>query len=308
MLLTNKNSFLPRKVISNNAPFEIQTLAAYTAMHDVQDHEKGYINDYYEIIWMESGTATLFLNLEQISIMPGTIICLKPGQCQRFEASADADGYVVAFDESFFGIGDQELDASCRSALMQLFESNKGLAFSDRVAGDMEEVLAKMMREFSDEHPFRNEILRRYLRVFFVYLAREFEQVHEAGVQRKTIKLVERFFALLSKDFGVKKNVSYYAGLLSVTPNYLNEMVKRSTGYSAGFHIRQRVILEIKRMVAYSDVCTKEIAYYLGFSDMGHFSKFFKQNSGMNYSDFRKTIYIYPGADRLVRDVENVES
>jgi AraC family transcriptional activator of pobA len=35
--------------------------------------------------------------------------------------------------------------------------------------------------------------------------------------------------------------VSGYAGMLLVTPNYLNEIIKKTTGYSAGYHIRQRV-------------------------------------------------------------------
>jgi AraC family transcriptional activator of pobA len=32
----------------------------------------------------------------------------------------------------------------------------------------------------------------------------------------------------------------------------------------------------------------KEIAYFLGFCDMAHFSKFFKNTTGMNFSDFKK--------------------
>ena len=75
---------------------------------------------------------------------------------------------------------------------------------------------------------------------------------------------------------------------LSVTPNYLNEVVKKNTGRTAGHHIRQRVALEAKRMGRYSDIAMKEIAYNLGFSDCGHFSKFFKTATGVNFSDFKK--------------------
>jgi AraC-like DNA-binding protein len=32
----------------------------------------------------------------------------------------------------------------------------------------------------------------------------------------------------------------------------------------------------------------KEIAYHLGFSDSAHFSKFFKNTTGMNFTDFKK--------------------
>lgn len=81
--------------------------------------------------------------------------------------------------------------------------------------------------------------------------------------------------------------VKDYARLLHVTPNYLNETVKQRTGYPAGYHVRQRIILEAKKMIAYSGLCSKEIAWTLGFWDIAHFSRFFKTNAGMNVSEFR---------------------
>ncbi len=76
--------------------------------------------------------------------------------------------------------------------------------------------------------------------------------------------------------------------ILFVTPNYLNEIIKKITGYSAGYHIRQRITLEAKRMALYSDNSMKEIAYNLGFLDCAHFSKFFKTITGSNFTEFKK--------------------
>ena len=93
--------------------------------------------------------------------------------------------------------------------------------------------------------------------------------------------------------------VADYASQLLVTPNYLNGIVKKNTGQSAGHLIRKRVVLEAKRMARYSDAGMKEIAYYLGFSDSGHFSKFFKTVSGMNFTDFKKGELHIPGFTHL---------
>ena len=102
------------------------------------------------------------------------------------------------------------------------------------------------------------------------------------------MSLMKSFISLIEKKYMYWKLVKDYACELSVTPNYLNESIKRSTGYPASFHIRQRIALEAKRQAAYSDVCMKEIAYHLGFDDIAHFSKFFKSVCGKNFSDFRK--------------------
>jgi YesN/AraC family two-component response regulator len=65
-------------------------------------------------------------------------------------------------------------------------------------------------------------------------------------------------------------------------------IVKRHTRQPAGYHIRQRIVQEAKRLALYSDVCMKEIAYLLGFSDTAHFSKFFKKSTGINFSEFKR--------------------
>ena len=98
---------------------------------------------------------------------------------------------------------------------------------------------------------------------------------------------------VIKKKFKTKKMVADYAEELFITPNYLNGIVKKTTGFSAGHHIRQRVVLEAKRMCRYSDAGMKEIAYDLGFIDSSHFSKFFKAVSGMNFSDFKKEALSY---------------
>ena len=71
-------------------------------------------------------------------------------------------------------------------------------------------------------------------------------------------------------------------------PNYLNRTVKKMTGLTASYHIQQQIILEAKRQAIHSNVSMKEIAYFLGFDNLAHFSKFFKNNSGMSFSTFKK--------------------
>ena len=86
--------------------------------------------------------------------------------------------------------------------------------------------------------------------------------------------------------------VKEYADMLAVTPNYLNEMVKEVSGFTASHHIQQRIILEAKRKVIFEGDSLKEIAYGLGFWDPAHFSKFFKNSSGVNFTDFKKGVSV----------------
>jgi AraC-like DNA-binding protein len=151
-----------------------------------------------------------------------------------------------------------------------------------------------MMKECGNLYLFKAEILRRYFKIFLIYLTRQFPTVLKTTMQSRNIELAEKFKSHLEKNFRTQKKVADYARLLSVTPNYLNEIVKKITGYPASHHIRQRVVLEAKRQAAYSDICMKEVAWQLGFSDIAHFSKFFKNSTGVNFSEFKKECHIMP--------------
>src|SRR5882757_4598377 len=102
------------------------------------------------------------------------------------------------------------------------------------------------------------------------------------------MSLFDRFYAKLDKQFKTMRQVAEYASELSVSPSYLTDVVKQVTGYSASYHIQQRTVQEAKRLAIYSDDSMKMVAYALGFDDLSHFSKFFKNVAGMSFSEFKK--------------------
>ena len=83
------------------------------------------------------------------------------------------------------------------------------------------------------------------------------------------------------------KSPSEYADKLNLSTAYLNECVKNTTGYSVSYHIQQRVILEAKRLLYYSDKSVKEIAAELGYDDYPYFSRLFTKIAGITALAFR---------------------
>lgn len=157
-----------------------------------------------------------------------------------------------------------------------------------------------MVREYDNPFLFKSELLRIYLKVFLIYLTRQSNIVLQTVMQNRNAELVKSFAGLVEKDFRTMKRVGDYAKCLYVSPNYLNEIVKKITGHSAGQHIRQRVVLEAKRQAAYSNTCMKKIARDLGFADMAHFSKLFKSTAGVSFTSFKKARPIPILSDRPV--------
>jgi len=148
---------------------------------------------------------------------------------------------------------------------------------------EMQEIIEKMVKEYDNFFLLRAEILKGFLKIFLIYLTRQFGRPAMYQQRTKNTALTDKFLGLLEKNYTTCKMVSDYAEELFVSSNYLNEIVKKVTGFPASYHIRQRIVLEAKRQAIYVNASMKEIAYHLGFDDIAHFSKFFKKRFGHEF-------------------------
>ena len=279
---------MPLRTFENNElHFKIHTINYLVQAED--DTIAGpHSHNYYEMIWVTGGSGLLHADMQKYTLENNMLYCVKPGQVHWLQMSKDLDGYILSFPDSFLKLADQEFDSICPMKLCQLFSERVVVEIQKEATPEIREIVIKMANEFNNEYSFRTQILLRYFKIFLIYLIRHLENGLSFVKQTREIELAKSFMELLDKHFKEKKMVADYASMLLVTPNYLNGIVKKNTGFSAGHLIRQRVVLEAKRMGRYSDAGMKEIAYNLGFADSGHFSKFFKAVSGMNFTDFKK--------------------
>ncbi|MES1214772.1 MAG: helix-turn-helix transcriptional regulator [Bacteroidota bacterium] len=277
----------PASQKNNTIFFDINSLQWLTENKE-PDHERQHCNNQYEILWITEGCLYNCMDMQQTESIDNRLFLIRPGQMHRYSLSGEAKGYSVNFTEAFLDMEDQRSDGTYYNSLFRLFSGPEGTRVDKDLTDDLEDILQRLMKEFTGTHLFRTEILRRYFKIFLIYLARQFEENFSETWPTRNAELVQKFMASLDKKFKTHKMVSDYAAELLVTPNYLNEIIKKMTGFSAGHHIRNRVVLEAKRLARYSGICMKEIAYSLGFSDSAHFSKFFKSVTGMNFSEFKK--------------------
>ena len=80
------------------------------------------------------------------------------------------EGYIISFTESFLNVEDQETDSTYHTSLFQLFANASGISINNDI-DDMKYITEKMMQEFESCNTFRVEILRRYFKIFLIYLA-----------------------------------------------------------------------------------------------------------------------------------------
>jgi AraC-like DNA-binding protein len=82
--------------------------------------------------------------------------------------------------------------------------------------------------------------------------------------------------------------VQEYADMMSVSANYLSHSIKLASGKNALTFIAERLAIEARSLLQYTDFKIAEIAYQLNFPDPTTFGKFFKKNVGISPAGFRK--------------------
>jgi YesN/AraC family two-component response regulator len=280
------------KFQSETIPYKVQTLKSFSEEQD-DVCEAPHSHNYYEMVWLTKGEGMLQIDLQEYTIGSNTIFCVKPNETHQFQIQEGMEGFVFSFTDFFFKMNEYDFGWALQASLFQLFSEGRTIGVSSDME-DMNEIVMKMIKEFQNEFSYRMELLKRYFKIFLIYLARRSDKAPQSTEQSREADLVKSFMELLDKHFKEKKMVAEYAAQLLVTANYLNRIVKRNTGFSAGHHIRQRIVLEAKRMGRFSGAGLKEIAYDLGFLDIAHFSRFFKTFSGTNFSEFKKGALIVP--------------
>ncbi len=268
-------------------PFQIRLLTGKAPLSGERHTEPGRTRAF-EIIWIRKGAGHILVDLTRHPVQENTLCYVAPGQVRQLQTAALTEGYVISFTESFLGEEEVGFGLGEYAGLVDEFRQHPIMRISEELAYEIGDIAGKMLREYNNFFSLRSEILRRYVKIFLIHIRRYLEPAGAVAGPKRQPVLVQKFVALVENHFREKKMVADYAHQLSVSPSYLNEAVKKAFGYPASQLIRQRIVLEAKRKALYSDANMKEVAYSLGFEDIAHFSKFFKNTAGVSFTDFRR--------------------
>jgi AraC-like DNA-binding protein len=134
---------------------------------------------------------------------------------------------------------------------------------------------------------YYKQVVQELLQTFLCLIARKYVQSDTLSDASRPQQIIRDFKRLLEENIKLEKSPSGYATMLNISEAYLNEVIKKTTGFTAGYWIRYYVILEAKRLLHHTEMNVKEVAYSLGYENYTYFSRLFKKAAGITPLTFR---------------------
>lgn len=239
-------------------------------------------DDYHIIFLQEKGTTPIEIDFQKHEIKPSSVLYIHPGQVHRMTAFENVTLSFLAISNENLHPDYLRLLEDITPAIPLLLPEETFFIISETVS------LCIRLSERNHEKLYHSVLKDSSNALVGLVTAQYLSDSKPAdNLSSRPDLLTKAFRSALDRDYATIKSPALYAEALNISTNYLNECVKSTTGYSASYHIQQRVILEAKRLLYHSEQSVKEIASELGFDDYPYFSRLFTKVAGMTALTFR---------------------
>jgi AraC family transcriptional regulator, transcriptional activator of pobA len=267
------------------ASFVVTDIRSFVLSH--QDLYFPHRHDFYQLVLFTAGGGQHTIDFKNYNIARGQVYAMTPGQVHTWQFEPDTQGFIVNFHESFFTAAVNKPHYVRSFSVFDPISTRPVNMLVEASLQAAQQLFEQMLEEFGRDDIFRMETLRSLLTLLLVRISRAVPVIYQENASSHHLELMRQFELLVEQHFYEKRLPKAYAELLFISPNHLNAITNAALGTSAGDVIRERVLLEIKRLLVNSDLLINQIADRLNFEDNAYFSRFFKKYTGASPEAFR---------------------
>jgi AraC-like DNA-binding protein len=267
----------------------IESFGEYLGKHYHNLHAP-HRHSFYHLVLFTGGKGSHTIDFEQFAVKPYQVYFMIPGQVHSWHFTGNVDGYIVHFNESLFTGFLQSNRYLDRFAFFQGQAQESVCNLRPGVHAAVRQLFEDMLQELSEKKAHYPDAIRLKLLELFITIDRGYSLKTKKNIAPQKMMLLKSFQQLIEQHFNTIRLPKEYAELLYITPNHLNALCQDLLGKTAGDVIRDRVLLEAKRLLTNADMTVTEIAYELNFRDNSYFNRFFKKYVGVTPEEFRKQL------------------
>jgi len=255
---------------------------------------KPHIHSYYQVIWFTSGKGKHFVDFSRYDVFKNTIFFIDVNQVHYFDNQTNYRGLLLHFNAAFLMQNDGEADAFLTT---NLFNNayQKPYCSGNGINHVLDEYIQQIRDELQSNEDFgKEELLRSYLKAFLIQLKRQknkMEKSNESSLPANEKKVqLTHFLNFIGQHYNKGLSATAYAGLMHISLRTLSNLTNKFLNKTPSLIIQERIILEAKRLLLYSNLNVNQVGYRLGFDDPSYFVKYFKKHTKSSPSEFRKSV------------------
>lgn len=246
-------------------------------------------HNYYTVILVNKAKGKHYIDFNEYELSDNQVFFVSPGQVHQIIENEQSFGYGITFSTQFLISNNIPLSFIEDLNLFNTYGNDESMKLSKDQTDKLTNYCDEILYFHNSGLKFKQDAIGSSLKLFLIYcnnlciVPKDNTQLIQAG------RIILRDFkSAVEKHFMEWHFSSEYAKHLNITADHLNRTIKALIGKTAKEYIQTRISIAAKRLLYFSDLSNKEIAYQLGFSEASNFSAFFKKTTTLSPSEFRK--------------------
>lgn len=253
------------------------------------------ILDFYKISFVKNFNGFINIGETKFDGENGILHFIEPSQVYTCNSTNPWEGFQILIHPDIFKKHFTHKNINAYDFFS--YEVNESLLLSSEEQKMVSDLMEMAWNEFhNNKDNFSIPIILSYISALLNFAERFYDRQFDT---RKSLcnQLSTDFYKLLKTYYSENSNteveqptVHFFADKLSITSNYLSDIIRHHSGKSALTIIHDFVIEEAKGKLRNSELTVSEISYKLGFEYPNYFSKLFKQKTDLSPTQYRKSV------------------
>ncbi len=256
---------------------------------NLDEHTLLSLHDHIKILFIPKGNE-IKVDFREYKIEADSLLFINPKVVIKPNKAGDMRGLLLHFNKDFYCIEIHDREVACDGILYNNVFEVPFIELDENQSTDIQKIIRDIQLEMQNEDSSNEEMLRILLKLIIIKSTRIWKQKHQLSQddQQADVQFLRKFSKLVEQHYKTHHTVADYADMLFITPKNLSKKIGLISKETPNDIIKNRIILESKRLLAHTSITVKEIAYSLNYQDDAYFVRFFTKTAGISPLSFRK--------------------
>ncbi|RAK06694.1 AraC-like DNA-binding protein [Halanaerobium saccharolyticum] len=255
--------------------------------------EQRHYHNQFEIYYLLKGERNYFINQRSYHVKKGDLVLINKNILHKTstidQENPEHERILIQFDQNFFSSLAPEMEAA---ELFKIFKKKENvLSLNPEQQLWLEEELFKLTAENKKTNTPENKL---YIKMMIVEILIFIKRISLKSASKnldypdQKHKNISKIAAYISQNYQKSLTLSELASKFNYSSAYLSRAFKEVTGFNFVEYKNNIRIKEASKLLQQSNLSVTEIATEVGFNNITHFGRIFKEFTDLSPLEYRK--------------------